>query len=199
MVISLYMEKKHIITIAGNLGSGKSSASSEVARILGYEKRSTGDFFRSIAKEKGITLEELNKLAIVDASIDKTVDDSTKELGKKENIVIDSRLAFHFIPDSFKVFLACNYYTAAERISKDKNNINRLNEASEKYETIEDIASSISKRAQDEKKRYFEKYGILDIADLENFDFIVDTSLPENDKEHVPELIITAYNKWLSN
>jgi cytidylate kinase len=192
------MEKKHIITIAGNLGSGKSWTSSKVAEMLDYEKRSTGDFFRSIAKQKNITLEDLNKLAITDSSIDKMVDDSTIKLSKGENIVIDSRLAFHFIPDSFKVFLACNPHVAAERIAKDMNTAHRLNEASGKYETIEEISASISKRAQDEKKRYFEKYNVLDITDSKHFDFIVDTSLPENNKEKVPELITEAYKRWLA-
>ena len=48
------------ITITGNLGSGKSS----VAKILkekGYEYSSTGNIFRQLAMEKGLSVEEFNK------------------------------------------------------------------------------------------------------------------------------------------
>ena len=47
------------ITITGNLGSGKSS----VAKILkekGYEYSSTGNVFRQLAMEKGLSVEELS-------------------------------------------------------------------------------------------------------------------------------------------
>ena len=48
------------ITITGNLGSGKSS----VAKILkeqGYEYSSTGNIFRQLAMEQGLSVEEFNK------------------------------------------------------------------------------------------------------------------------------------------
>ena len=48
------------ITITGNLGSGKSS----VAKILkekGYEYSSTGNIFRQLAMEKGMSVEAFNK------------------------------------------------------------------------------------------------------------------------------------------
>ena len=99
------MTKKHIITIAGKLGSGKSSTSKMVASILSYEHASTGDFMRAMAEERGIKLDKLSKIAETDDSVDLTIDKYTKELGDKNNIVIDSRLGFYFISESFKVFL----------------------------------------------------------------------------------------------
>src|ERR1035437_7748083 len=99
------MDKKHIITIAGKLGSGKSSTAKMVSEILNYKHYSTGDFMRSIADQKGVPLGELNKIAETDPSIDKMLDDRNKEIGTMEDIVLDSRLGFYFIPESFKVFL----------------------------------------------------------------------------------------------
>ena len=75
---------------------------------------------RSIADEKGVSLVELSLLAETDRSIDEELDNKNKEVGKKENVIIDSRLGFYFIPQSFKVFLKLDPKISAERILKDK-------------------------------------------------------------------------------
>lgn len=191
------MNKKHIITIAGKLGSGKSSTAKKVAEILGYEHRSTGDFFRSIAKERGVSTVELNKLAETDMSIDKEADNKNIEIGKMENIVLDSRLGFHFIPDSFKVFLELNPKIAAKRILEDKNNnSNRSNESSNSFDTEEQILNSISERLLLEKNRYKDIYGIEDNTAHSNFDFVIDTeNVP---LEEVSKKVVEEYNNWLN-
>jgi cytidylate kinase len=192
------MEKKHIITIAGNLGAGKSSTAKKVAEILGYRHFSTGDFFRLIANEKGISTVELNKLAETDLSIDKEVDGRSVNIGEKENnIILDSRLGFYFIPDSFKVFLELDPNIASERILEDKkNNSNRSMETSKAFDTKENILHSILERLSLEKSRYKELYGIEDHTDHKNFDLIINTEkIP---LEEVSKKIIEEYNNWLN-
>lgn len=190
--------KKHIITIAGNNGGGKSSASTGVSNLLGYQKKSTGDFMRKMASERGITLEELAELAEKDPSIDIALDDYNREIGKEENIVLDSRLGFHFIPEAFKVFLFCDSKTAAKRVIEDsKNNPNRHNETRQGLNTIEEVAKSLEDRLESERKRYKEMYGIENHTDPKKFNLVIDTSNPKNNKEVVPRIIVEAYNKWL--
>lgn len=192
--------KKHIITIAGNNGGGKSSASDRVSAILNYKKKSTGDFMRQMAKERNISLEELGALAEKDPSIDIALDDYNREIGKEENIVLDSRLGFHFIPEAFKVFLFCDSKTAAKRVIEDaKQNPNRHNETRQGLGTIEEIAKSLDDRLESERKRYKEMYGIENHTDPKNFSLVIDTSLPENSIERVPEIIVNAYKKWLED
>jgi len=190
------MKKKHIITIAGKLGSGKSSTAKMLAEKLGYTHYSTGDFMRSIANDRGISLIELNQIAETDDSIDKELDDRNVEIGKMENIIIDTRLGFHFIPDSFKVFLELEPETASERILKDKEtNPNRHTEANGSFDTKESIRESINNRLLSERKRYKNLYGIEDLTDYNNFDLVIDTSkIP---LEKVSQQIIEEYNKWL--
>ena len=48
------------ITITGNLGSGKSTVCKELAKI-DYQIMSTGTIFREIAKERGLSVIELNE------------------------------------------------------------------------------------------------------------------------------------------
>ena len=53
--------KKDIITICGGLGSGKSSTARGVAKELGFEHFSSGDFFRQVGLELGLSINDLNK------------------------------------------------------------------------------------------------------------------------------------------
>ena len=55
------MEKKHIITISGKPGSGKSSTSDKVAELLNYTRFSSGDMVRKMLERKNITLAEFNE------------------------------------------------------------------------------------------------------------------------------------------
>ena len=195
------MEKKHIITIAGDLGSGKSTAAKNVAKELNYTHASTGDFLRSLAEGRGMSLTELNTLAETDPSIDNAVDNYSTSLGQQQdNIVLDSRLGFHFIPQSFKVFLEIDPAIAAERILKDKEvNPNRRKEDNRSFDSVEEIASSITDRLNSEQKRYAELYNISNNRDHSNYDLVINTGLAENTIERVPEIIIAEYNNWLSN
>jgi len=191
------MTQKHIITIAGKLGSGKSSTAKMIAEILGYKHYSTGDFMRAMANKREISLAELSVIAETDNSIDFEIDDYCKELGKMEDIVLDSRLGFFFIPNAFKVFLELDPSIASERILIDKkSNVNRHNEADGSFDTKESIMESINTRMLSERKRYKELYNIEDLTAPENFDLVIDTSAtPLVD---VSNKIIEEYNKWLN-
>ena len=192
------MNKKHIITIAGSLGSGKSSTAKKVSEILNYKHFSTGDFMRLIADQRGVPLTELSKMAELDSSIDKTLDDRNIEVGKMENVVLDSRLGFHFIPESFKVYLELDPNVASDRILNDKNfNPNRHKEADGSFDTPESIKEKINFRLGSERKRYKELYGIEDNTARENFDLIINTE--KISLEEVCKKVIDEYNNWLKN
>lgn len=190
------MNKKHIITIAGKLGSGKSSTAKRVADILDYTHYSTGDFMRAIATDRGVSLLDLSKMAETDLSIDKKLDDRNIEIGDLENIVLDSRLGFHFIPKSFKVFLDLDTETASERILEDKkNNPNRDKETTGQFNTKESIMEKINNRLLSERKRYKDLYNIEDHINSENFDLVINTK--KISLEEVSNKIVEEYNKWL--
>ena len=53
------------LSLTGNLGSGKSSLGKElIAR--GFEIVSSGDIFRGLAAERGVSIVEMNKIAETD-------------------------------------------------------------------------------------------------------------------------------------
>jgi len=162
-----------IITLAGRLGSGKSTVGNKIAEIYHLKKYSTGDFMREMAKERGVSLLELSKMAETDKSIDKELDDRQVKFGQvQDNFIIDARLGWYFIPQSIKIFLDVSYEEAARRIYTDKVSDRSAESGND---SIEQTLHNIKTRETSERKRYKEYYG-LDYMDLKNYDLVVDTT-----------------------
>lgn len=158
-----------IVTLSGKAGSGKSTVAKLLAKKLKLEHYSIGDLMRDMARERKISLLELSKRAEKDKSIDTELDKKQIELGKKDNFVIDSRLAAFFIPQAdFKVFLDCDDKVRAERIMKDNREIEKSKDAHE-------MIKGIKRREESERKRY-KKYYNVDCYDKGLYDLVVDTS-----------------------
>lgn len=184
--------KKEIITIAGKPGSGKSTTANIVAKTLGFERYSAGSFFRALAERKGMTVEEVSHLAAEDHSIDIEADAILREIGQvKSKLVIDSRLAFHWIPEAFKVYLELDLAIAAERIFKEDNEARRA--SGEVARSVEEMYDSIASRFAIEQKRYYNLYNI-DPYNTVHFDLVLDTTTAKPDE--VAARIIEAYEVW---
>lgn len=183
-------KKKTIITITGLPGSGKSSTAKGVADRLHYRHFSSGDMFRLIAQSHGLSVEATNKAAEKHlANIDEEVDEKLRQANNDSDLVIDARTAFHWIPESFKVFLKADPYLAAERTFK---HIQEEGRVAEDADSAEHVYQKSLERIASEKKRYASLYGI-DYTKESNFDFVVDTgehSLPE-----VIELVVAEYRR----
>ena len=189
------MDKKQIITINGGPGSGKSSTADNIAKILEFKRFSSGDFMRKIALERNITLNELSTKAETDDSIDKSIDEQVKKAGEMDKIVIDSRLAFHWIPNSFKVYLDLPPEISKQRILNNLKE-NKLRQQSEGSSDINEVYQKINHRLESEKKRYIELYGI-NHTNKDNFDLVIDTN--KNNLQEVVDIIVSEYKKWIKN
>ena len=162
--------KKEIITISGDLGSGKTVVSRILSEMLRYEVFSTGSLQRQIASEKGMSTLEMNQFSEIHKEIDHMIDQRTKKYGEtKQRFIFDSRMAWFFIDHSFKVYLFVDEETAALRIQKDGQR------KSESYGSLEKAKEDIIARRDSEKRRFFNLYEVkLDL--FENYDLVVDTS-----------------------
>jgi cytidylate kinase len=176
-----------IISITGDLGSGKSTVSNILCKQLNYEYIYTGKIQREIALKYNMTTLELNKYSETHPEIDEEIDSTFKSLNESSDLIVDSRLAWFFIPLSFKVFLKTDLAVSANRISGDNNRKN------EKYLSKEDAINKIVERKASENKRYMELYG-ADCSDLSNFNLVVDTSSAT--PEQIAEIILAKYNSW---
>jgi CMP/dCMP kinase len=189
----LAIMKRPIITITGFPGSGKSSTAKRVAQNLEYTHRSSGEFMRMMATKRNMSLDELTRIATTDPSIDYEIDDMVRETGKKEeNVVIDSRLAFHWIPESFKVFLTIDPHIAAQRTFIHIHTAGRLSETAN---SVEEVYKNMLARIESECTRYKNYYDV-DYRDLKQFDLVIDTALHPLDE--VVQIVTEEYKKWLS-
>ncbi len=181
---------KDKISLAGDLGSGKSTVSSILIERLGAEYYSTGAIVRSIAAKRGMSVVQLNEYMETHPEIDTEIDDGIAALSDIDKLlVIDSRMAWHFTKGTFKVYLSCDIETAALRIM----NANRSGEHSA---TLEQTIADTRKRRESEKRRYLTQYGV-DIKDLTNYSLIVDTTSAT--PEEIAECIISSFFKWQSD
>lgn len=172
------------ITITGDLGSGKSAVSKILCEKTGFEYVSTGRIQRQLAQELDLDTLEMNRRADTDPTIDQRIDGIFVDLGKDaKGYVVDSRMAWFFLPESFKVYLQADVAVAAERILNDPSR------KSEEYETKEEAIRKILARKQSENARFLVKYG-ADSTNLHNFDLVLDTT--NRSPEQVAALILKS-------
>ena len=110
------------ITITGNLGSGKSTICKILEDKYGFSIYSTGKVQRELAREMNLTTLEMNKLMCSDPKYDTMIDDTTARISREnkgKKIIFDSRLAWNFVVQSFKVFLQVSLDVAANRVIND--------------------------------------------------------------------------------
>ena len=68
--------KKHIITIAGDLASGKSRITDLLQTRLNYEIYRNGEYVRKLAKEKGMDITSFNEYLNGHPEIDQQIEKS---------------------------------------------------------------------------------------------------------------------------
>ena len=175
------------ITMTGNLGSGKTSVCKEL-KEMGYEIISAGGLFRQLAEERGMTVVEFNKLAETDKSIDKLIDDRSTRLGRElSDAVFDSRLAWHFVEESFKVFLMTDVMESAKRVYNDTER------SAESYASVTEAAEALTKRTNLEKERFKALYDV-DYYNKNNYDLIIEST--KATPRQIAEEIVRYYEEF---
>lgn len=158
------------VALSGELGSGKSEVSARLARALGARRVSTGEAQRAIADQRGISTLDLNRLAETDPTIDDEIDGVFRSLASTPHpLVVDSRLAWHFIPLSYKVHLVVDPRTGASRV------LHRTGSHAEHYDSLDQALAGMGQRVESERRRFQDLYGV-DIFRLANYDLVVDTT-----------------------
>lgn len=176
------------IAISGELGSGKTVLSKRLSEVLGMEVISIGKIQRNLAQKYGMTTLEFNKYLETHPEIDEEFDGSVTRYGLEETpLILDSRLAWHFVPGSFKIHLLVDHTIAAKRIFNDDRR------KDEKYISIEEARANLAERKNSETIRFKQQYGV-DIDDLCNYDLVVDTGLLS--PEIIFEKVLEVFNKW---
>ena len=182
-----------IISISGEAGSGKSTIAKILAAKLGFQRYYIGGIRRDMAKKKGMTLAEYNKLGETDPATDKEVDKFQKQLGETEdNFIIEGRTSWYFIPHSLKIYLDVDEKVGAERIFNDLKKNEKRNEDNN-LNSAEDVLKSNRERKKSDNKRYRKYYGI-DAYNKVNYDLAIDTT-DKSPKKVVKKILNFIKNK----
>ena len=156
--------------------------------------RKNGYDLSSFSIEQANNLECFKDLRYI---IDTTVDTDIEKLGKdiqeknseEDFWIIDSRLAFHNIPESFAVRLTIDEDIAAKRLLADSSRGNEDNN----YKNEKEAKKAIIKRKNGEVKRYIERYNV-NLEDEDNYDLIIDTSYSK--VEDIAEAILDCHQMY---
>lgn len=181
------------ITITGNLGSGKSTICKLLNEKYNFEIYSTGKVQRELAEKMNMTTLELNQFMRSDKKYDTMIDDATTRISKEKkdkDIIFDSRLAWHFVDYSFKVFVAVNLSVAAERVMNDQRG------EVENYSSLEEAKKLLSERALTECLRYKDIYN-LSYMDFSNYNLVIDSTYCTPDK--IAEIIVREAKAFYAN
>ena len=173
-----------IITVSGEPGAGSTTISRLLAKRLGYRLVTIGELFKELAKEHGMTaenlMEKLQQQPELSQEFHEKVDQKQKELANDENIIFNGKLsAFHIPNADLKIFLTASLET---RVS-----FTLIRDRGEAGET----RRSITNREKIEREEWKRIYGFDYIADREAYDMIIETGdlNPEEIVENILKLM----------
>jgi len=157
--------RKIVIAVSGVPGAGKTTYARFIAKEYNLRYVSNGQLFRQYAKEKGLTLIELHKMAEKDPSIDLMIDRRTLEEAMKGNVVVEGHLVPWIVKDiaDVKIYVKAPLTVRVKRIAKREKR------------PIDEVLRETVIREYSQRVRFLYFYGI-DIVDLSIYDLVIDTS-----------------------
>jgi cytidylate kinase len=155
------MSSELTIAISGKSGCGNTTVSTLLAQRLGL--RLINYTFHTMAQERGLSFEELGRLAEQDDQYDLYLDRHQVELASTGGCVLGSRLAIWLLTDAtLKVYLFASLQERARRIALREGLDPAL------------ARKAVEERDNRDRSRYMRIYQI-DIDDYRLADLVVDT------------------------
>ena len=183
--------KKHIITIAGDHASGQGTLSNLLKEKYGYEIYRNGQYVSKLAKENNISITQFQDYLKIHPELDRKIEQSAKEYAdSRDNLIIDAKLGWYSVPESFKIYLKVDIKEAVKRAFMDENR-----KDTENYKSIEEAEEKIIYRHEEENKRWYDEYKV-NRDDMSNYDLVIDTT--SKTPKEVFEIVVEEYEKWLN-
>jgi CMP/dCMP kinase len=158
-----------LIAVAGQIGSGKTEVCNEIGRRTDWKIVSAGVILRRMAAEKGMSILEFNEYAKAHKEIDHDIDSYLAGLDHSpEPLIVDSRLAWHFLPNSYKAYLVVEPMIGAQRVYS-------ASRRGENHTSPEAAVADNAERQRLEQERFFSLYSV-NAGNWRNYDLVIDTT-----------------------
>jgi len=181
-----------IITVSGKPCSGKSTMAEIFCEKYKFHRIYAGAVFKEEARKMGMNMLELSSSDKC-IEIDHRVDEYLKSIYDEhfnEDIIIESRTAFSFMPKAFNVFIDLDEKTMGERL------FNSDRTGREKAESLEEAIRSTKERYEADRARYKKIYNI-DVDDKKNYSLVFSNA--KMTAEETADKIYKEYKKFLKN
>jgi cytidylate kinase len=155
-----------VITISGEVASGKSSVAAELQRMLpGWKRINTGQRFRDFCESKGMSIQQVSE---IDAEIHQEFDATQKALIEHETrAIIEGRLAGWLgreVADAYRVFCFADFDVRVRRyMDRDQASLDQAEE-------------DIKERDAKDVVKFRNVYGIEDYRNPVFYSLMLDTT-----------------------
>ena len=154
-----------IIAISGPHGAGKTTIAKSIATAFNLRYLSAGQIFRTLAKERGMSIIEFTKYVAEHPDIDIMIDELVKKEALKNDIVLDSQLAYKMIEKLKPIRILV--------IARKEDRIKRLMQR--ENVSYSDAKLEIELRDHGERKRFKRLYNV-DLWNPKDFHLVINTS-----------------------
>ncbi len=173
---------RSVVTVGGLPGSGTTTTCLLLTQRTGLEHVNVGTIFRTMATEKGMSLNEFGAHVSSHPEVDRELDRRQVEIARRGGILLEGRLSGYMVGEAGLDVLRV-WLDASE-------NIRHARVAQREGITLDAARVITEERERDEKARYLDFYG-FDLYDTSIYDLIIDTGKTPTE-EVVRQILLQA-------